>query len=175
MLTVGVDTYVTVEEATEYISSMYPSTDERLTAWAGLSENDQEVYLRRACAALSELPYRGVTFQASQPLPFPRFFGTDYVMAYRELIAPEAYIYPELQEVPANIKNAQIEEAFELACPSNDTQKHAIITGAVQSYSIGHFSEHYDLAQPGSLAESLKSGKARKLVISYLGGAHELC
>ena len=71
MLTVGADSYVTVDEASEYIQAHYPSADARAQAWGELSEADQEVFLRRACDSLSRLSYRGVTFTAFQPLPFP--------------------------------------------------------------------------------------------------------
>ena len=174
MLTVGVDSYVTVEQATEYIQANYPSTDTRATAWGELSENDQEVYLRRACEALSLLNYRGMTFTALQELPFPRYFYPDGVMAYTELIAPLSYIYPELAEVPQDIMNAQIEEAFERACPSDDTQKSKIRNGVVDSVTIGHFSEHYNLAEAGTVEAVLRSGRAQKLVMPYVGGAFDV-
>lgn len=174
MLTVGVDSYVTVEQATEYITAHYPSTDTRVTAWGNLEEADQEVFLRRACTALSELAYRGMTFEALQTLPFPRYLYPDGVMAYTELIAPLSYIYPELAEVPQDIMNAQIEEAFERACPSADSTKSKIKNGAVESVTIGHFSEHYSLAALGSVSTVLVSGKAQKLVAPYIGGAFDV-
>lgn len=174
MITVGEDSYVTVAEATEYIGEHYPSTDARVAAWGNLEETDREVFLRRACAALSELPYRGIAFEAFQPLPFPRYFYPGAVMAYRELIAPLAYLYPELAEVPDDIKAAQIEEAFELACPSSDTEKSDALNGAVQSYSIGHLSETLRTAGAGTAEAILKSGAAQKLVEQYVGGAYEI-
>lgn len=174
MLTVGVDSYVTVEQATEYITANYPSTDTRVTAWENLDEADQEVFLRRACVALSELTFRGMTFTAMQTLPFPRYLYPDGVMAYTELIAPLSYIYPELAEVPQDIINAQIEEALERACPSNDTKKSKAQNGVVRSYSIGHLSETFELAVPGSVKSVLVSGKAQKLVEPYIGGAFDV-
>lgn len=174
MITVGEDSYVTVAEATEYIRAHYPSTDARVTAWGNLEESEQEIFLRRACAALSQLSYRGVTFEAFQPLPFPRYFYPGAVMAYRELIAPLAYLYPELAEVPDDIKAAQIEEAFELACPSSDTEKSTALNGAVQSYSIGHLSETFRTAGVGTAEAILKSGAAQKFVEQYVGGAYEI-
>ena len=174
MLTVGEDSYVTVAEATEYIESHYPSTDARTAAWRALNEDDQEIFLRRACSALSSLSYRGMTFEALQKLPFPRYLYTDGVMAYRELIAPLAYIYPELAEVPEDIKAAQIEEAFELACPSEDTEQYNALNGAVQSYSIGHLSETFREAGVGTVKAALKSSAAQKLVKQFIGGAYDI-
>ena len=37
MLTVGVDSYVTADEAGEYIRAHYPSADARAQAWGELS------------------------------------------------------------------------------------------------------------------------------------------
>lgn len=174
MLTVGVDTYATVEQATAYIQSNYSSTDTRVAAWNELEESDQEVYLRRACEALSLLSYRGMTFTALQELPFPRYLYPDGVMAYTQLIAPLSYVYPELGDTPQDVINAQIEEAFERACPSNDTEKSEIRNGAVQSVTIGHFSEHYDLTETGTVQSVLKSGRAQNLIMPYVGGAFDV-
>ena len=174
MLTVGIDSYVTIAQADEYISGHYTPTDERSVAWASLSDEDKEACLRRACEALSAIKWRGVVFKAFQPLPFPRYFGDNWDMAYYDLIAPETYIYPELTEVPNNILSAQIEEAFELACPSVDTDNFEDVNGAVQSYTIGHMSETYKSAEVGSVESALRSSKAQKLVAGYVGGAYAI-
>ena len=174
MLTVGVDSYVTSDEAGEYIRAHYPSADARAKAWGELSEADQEAFLRRACDSMSHISYRGVTFTAFQPLPFPRYSYPGWAMAYRDLIAPLSYIYPELAEVPEEIKAAQIEEAFELACPSLDTKNSQAANGPVASYSIGHLSETFRQAGEGSVAAVLKSGAAQKLVAPYVGGSYDV-
>lgn len=174
MLTVGVDSYVTIEEANTYIARHYLPADERSVNWASLSDEDKEVYLLNACAELSKIKWRGVAFKAFQPLPFPRYFGNNWVFAYYDLIAPEVYIYPELREVPKNILSAQIEEAFELACPSEDTEAFEAENGKVQSYTIGHLTENYKSAQDGSVKSVIKSKKAQELVADYTGGAYEI-
>ena len=76
--------------------------------------------------------------------------------------------------MPDDIKAAQIEEAFELACPSSDTEKSAALNGAVQSYSIGHLSETLRTAGAGTAEAILNSGVAQKLVEQYVGGAYEI-
>lgn len=173
-LTVGTDTYTTVEAATAYLAAHYPSGDERLAAWAALSEADKEVCLRRACAELNSLPYRGVTYEAVQTLAFPRYFGTGWVMAYRELIAPEAIIYPELQDVPQEVIAAQIEEAFELASPGADTAAYDARTNALTSFSIGQLSESYGKAAAGSVEATLKSSVAQELIRAFVGGSYDI-
>ena len=173
MLTVGTDTFVSVADANTYISEYYTSTSEKYTAWNTLTEGNKEVYLRQACAELCLLKYIGVVYEAFQTLPFPRFVGDNYVMAYRELIAPKAILYPEMQEIPQAIISAQIEETLELICPTSDTEAFLARNGAVDSYTIGHLSEHY--ATSASEAESvLRSVKAQELVKPFLEGSYDI-
>lgn len=174
MLTVGVDTYATIEIASAYLSAHYPSTDERVEAWNQLPESDREVYLRRACAALNTLPFRGVTYTAVQPLAFPRYFGVGWVLAYRILIAPEAIIYPELQDVPQEIIAAQIEEALELGVPGDDTAAYDARTNALTSFSIGQLSESYGKAVGGSIEATLHSSTAQEYVRPFVGGSYDI-
>ena len=47
-LIVNKDTYITLEEANTYLSQHYVSTDPLLIQWNSLSDNDKEVFLRRA-------------------------------------------------------------------------------------------------------------------------------
>lgn len=173
MLTVGTDTFVSVADANTYISENYISTSEQYMTWDALTETDKEVYLRQSCNELCMLKYIGVTYEAFQPLPFPRFVGDDYVMAYRELIAPEAILYPEMQEIPQAIISAQIEEALELLCPTADTDNFLARNGAVDSYTIGHLSEHYNTNSKDS-ESVLRSSKSLALIQPYLEGSYDI-
>lgn len=175
MLTVGIDSFVTVEYADNYLASHYLSTDTRLTEWFSLSAQDKEIYLVRGCEALKCLKYRGVLFSAMQPLPFPRYFGEGYSMVYDTLFAPEAEIYPQLKDVPLSVIYAQIEEAFELSCPSVDTEISEDINGAVESYSIGHLSETFRKADSSSVESVLTSRKAQSYIREFVGGDYEIC
>lgn len=174
MITVGVDTYVTVDDANTYLSQKYLSSDERLATWNALSNDDKEVYLRDACDAIDSVKYRGVTYVALQRLAFPRYFGEQYAMAYRTLIAPLAYLYPELEDVPDDVMAAQCEEAFEIACPSGDTATHEAVNGAVSHYSIGHLSETFKNVGDGTLEANVRSSKARKLLEQYAEGSYDI-
>ena len=175
MVTVGVDTYVTAAEADEYIAKYYRSTDNQRTAWETAGEDDKEVILRRACAAVDSLPYRGVKFAYPQVLAFPRYFGTNYAMISGVLHAGEVDQYPELREVPEAIKHAQIEEALELIAPSAATEYMEAVTGPVESYSIGHLSETYRTTEAGSLDAVIASGKAKEMLRPYVGGGYGVC
>ena len=138
-----------------------------------VSDDDKEVCLRQACRELCMLKYIGVTYEAFQPLPFPRFVGDDYVMAYRQLIAPEAILYPEMQDIPKAVIFAQIEEALETIAPGEDTEIFNARNGAVDSYTIGHLSEHFK----GTVNDAeaiLKSVRAQELMKPYLGGSYDI-
>lgn len=175
MITVGVDTYVTVEEADEYIAGYYRLTDEQRIAWEAAERSDKEVTLRRACAAINGLSFRGVKFRYPQILAFPRYFGANYAMLNGTLYAAEVDRYPELKEVPDAVKHAQIEEALELLAPGAGTEYREAVTGPIESYTIGHLSETYRIAAEGSLDAVLTSGKAKEMLRSYVGGGFGVC
>ena len=172
-LTVGVNTYVTIDEADAYIAECYLLADEQRKAWEAAG-GDKEVALRRACAALDSLTYQGVKFAFPQPLAFPRYFGENYAMIDGVLYAPEVDRYPELREVPKAIKAAQIEEALEMVSPTVATENKDIRNNPVQSYSIGHLSETFETALAGSLQSALASVRAQALIRPYIGGGYEV-
>lgn len=173
MITVGTDSYVTIEEADAYIAEHYLSTDEQRKAWEKAGD-DKDVALRCACAALDSLMYRGVKYSFPQALAFPRYFGENYAMIDGVLYAPEADRYPELKEVPQAVKAAQIEEALEIISPTEATEDRDIRNDPVQSYSIGHLSETFDKVSVGSLQSTLASIRAQELIRPYVGGGYEI-
>ena len=173
-LTIGSNTYVTVDEADAYITGNFLPNDKQRGAWEAMDAGDKEICLRRACFRLERLKYRGVKFAFPQALSFPRFFGANYAMISGVLYAPEADRYPELKEVPQAVKAAQVEEAIEIAAPTKATEDREIRNGAVQSYSIGHMSESFAVATAGSVAAVLASGAAQEYIARYTGGGYEL-
>lgn len=71
MLVVNENSYCTVAEADEYITSHFISDDEYLVKWLNLSEEDKEVCLIRSTQALDNLKYIGRK-KGVQKLQFPR-------------------------------------------------------------------------------------------------------
>lgn len=168
MVTVGTDSYVTVEEADAYIAEHFLPTDEQRKIWEKAG-NDKEIALRRACAALDSLMYRGVKYSISQTLAFPRYFGENYIRADGTIYFPN--INPE---VPRTVKAAQIEEALEIISPTEATEDKDIRNNPVQSYSIGHLSETFEKVAVGSLQFTLASVRAQELIRPYTGGGYEV-
>lgn len=71
-LQIGINTYVTVEEADTYIASHYLSTNSARQTWENLTDEDKKASLLRSCMALNSLKYTGRRKVAGQKLEFPR-------------------------------------------------------------------------------------------------------
>lgn len=81
MLTVGVDSYVSLEDADSYVKSMYTDDSDLYISWFGLSDTSKEAWLRRSTKALDNLKYQGEKLNYSQRLQFPRT-NRNYVGGY---------------------------------------------------------------------------------------------
>lgn len=81
-LNVGVDSFVSVEDADKYVSETYTNTNAYRVKWDSLSVDDKEILLRRSTRALNRLKYVGRTKQYNQKLAFPRVlnYGVGGVM-----------------------------------------------------------------------------------------------
>lgn len=127
MLTVGVDTYITVEEANEILTGCHNGS--LLEQWLSLSEKDKECYLRTATYRIECLPVVGYKHNASQRLQFPRGMSSN---------------------IPYNVKLATAEEAIS-AIDKQLLQRISLQQQGVKSISLGSASESYaDNANPYS-------------------------
>lgn len=121
MLTAGIDSYISVAEADEYIRTHYMSTDVSAVRWAALIEAEKEIQLRNACRLIEALPLSG-SCAKDQPLSFPR---------------------SSQQAVPPAVKAAQAELALWLsdtAARSDDRERQSLAAGGVSSISMGSLS-----------------------------------
>ncbi len=71
-MTVGIDTYVTVEKADELVRLYFRPTDEFRVFWCALSEDEKEGYLMRSAQQIDALVYTGRKRVTGQPMQFPR-------------------------------------------------------------------------------------------------------
>ena len=154
---VGTNSYVTIEEADAFVSENFVSSNEQRIAWEALSDNDKEIYLRNATAAIERLKFTGVKYTDDQNLSFPR---VTYDMS------------PE--EVPQDICNAQVYEALELCHPTADSQVQKTTIGNVRSVSLGQISENYKSYDSNSIFAVISSQVARLILTSYLGGGYNV-
>jgi len=178
-ITVGTDTYITVAEADAYLAEHYVSTDARLTAWDALSDADKEIYLRNATRSIDSVKYSGRPKDREQALKFPRCYSDD--TAY---YADPDYPYVDWEwyhgeycqaDVPDAVKDAQAEEALELASPSRDTTLYNRRLDGVKSRSIGHFSESYGNNYSGGVKLNVRSTRAQQLMAAFIGGSFRVC
>jgi len=159
-MTVGIDTYVTVAEADEYISTHYRSNSKDRKRWNELETEDKEVLLVNACTELETLPFQGRKAVVDQPLSFPRL--------------PMQYGRTD-EGAPANVKAAQIELALWLSDEEKQVeiaQRVELQGQGVQSFSVGNLSESYNA--PITHA-ALKCSKAKVLLSRYLNGGYAIC
>lgn len=119
MLTVGVDTYITVEEADEILTGCHNGS--LLEQWLTLTVADKECYLRTATYRIDCLPVSGYKHNAGQALQFPR--GTT-------------------NEIPYKVKLATAEEAIS-AIDKQLLQRITLQQQGVKSVSLGSASESY--------------------------------
>ena len=149
--------YLTVEEANEYVSTHYISTDTLRTSWESLSDADKEVLLTSSTEAINMIPWPGKKAVPSQPNAFPRWPDT---------------------EVPVAIVAACVENALSMtdSTVSEETNLYKKMWAyGLSSYSIGNFSE--TIVQGGgtggvtTLAQSgIVSVKAQTILGPFLGG-----
>lgn len=71
-LQVGINSYVTVSEADDYVASHYLSTNAARQSWEALTDDDKSAALLRSCMALNNLKYTGRRKNPGQKLEFPR-------------------------------------------------------------------------------------------------------
>lgn len=90
---VGVNSYVTLEEAQAYVSTFYMSTSAEFKAWTSetLSDDDKETALIASAQALNNLKYNGRKRVPGQKLAFPRvtvlmpgIYWTPFVVQYAD-------------------------------------------------------------------------------------------
>ncbi len=149
---VNINSYVSLEEADNYIETYYTSTSAERLKWQELSEEDKKIKLISSARALNNLRYKGQKEINGQPLAFPRKYAVyGFCFAY----APYVSQYKDnslLEGISGSgngldaAKEAQIVNAI-----TGITMDEGIITdvlersvAGVKSKSAGRMSESYD-------------------------------
>jgi hypothetical protein len=87
-LAVGVDSYVTLEEANSILSKCYTSNNEVYLKWLALSPEDKEVMLRTSCRSINNLKFDGKRQVVGQKMEFPRVFVYSVGIAWTPYVSP---------------------------------------------------------------------------------------
>lgn len=147
MLTVGTDSYVTLEEADEIVRLLSDNPQLR-DEWFNLSDSDKECKLRNACYRIDSMCLASYKHSISQKLQFPR--GTD-------------------NTVPERVKQAQVLEAMQ-SLDLSAAKRRELQAQGVKSVSIGNTSESYSDGGSTSYG-TLTSREAYTLLKPYLLGS----
>jgi hypothetical protein len=159
MLTIGVDSYITVEQADEYVDKFFVSSDKQRTDWDSLSEADKTVHLSCACSAIESVAFIGVKLIEDQTLSFPRCYPT-----YND------------EQTPEVVKQAQAFEALELCSPSQDSSVYKSRVGNKKSFHVTGLSETMaatNCSKTGVLG-AIISSHAIRLLSEYAGGGYDV-
>ena len=144
-LEVGTNSYVSIAEATAYLS-------ERLyaDAWTAADAATHEKALIMAARVIDRQVLAGIKADSAQVMQFPR--GSD-------------------TSVPQAVKHAQVEEALALLDRGNSKRRKMQQEG-VTSFSIGSLMESFNGAY--GRAVPLVSQEARELLRPYLAGTVDI-
>lgn len=143
MLTVGTDSYITVDEADKYLKCIDSSE-----VWFNLDEDKKEFNLRRAAWNIDALPLNSYKSSIYQDMQFPR--GLE-------------------KEIPEQVKLAQALEALALS-DVQSAQRRQLRTDGITSVTLGSASESYS-GSIGRADISLISNEACKLLRRWLKGS----
>lgn len=154
---VGEDTYVTLDEATEYIEKYYGRRDPLRIAWEEQEPRDKVILLRRAFQKINSLPYTGRPLNPKQVLPFPRETGNFQNVKYAQTEQAMAFIDTVTQQ--------EFDERMHLR------------RAGVKSYKIGDLSETFvDGNAAGSNANCFGlSERAYNYLSCWLRGGYNIC
>lgn len=168
-LVVGVDSYVTLEEALNYISATHTPSEPLANAFMELSADEKIVKLRKAAQTIDHLPLVGKKAQAQQEMAFPRVL----------FARPCEYDGSE-PVIPKEVKAAQCEQAIFSLDDANTIQsatRAQLQRQGVSSYRIGDLSESYGGAMVGSYIYSTSkcNDEVLTLMSIWMGGGYRIC
>jgi len=165
-LTVGTNTYVTMDEAETYMDARLGSD-----IWYSSSDGDKARALRQAARSLDALPLRGEIYDLEQTMAFPRMYWsayrkrttlTDQDERYSEITRYAGYVGDGT--VPQRVKDAQCEEALELLIGGGEETRQTLMRQGVIRVSFSSFSETYSNAAVSRAKTGLASATAMALM-----------
>lgn len=151
-LQVNINSYVSLEEAENYIQTFYTSTSAERVKWGALTEDDKKIVLLSSARALNNLRYKGQKKIKGQPLAFPRKyqvvgFGLGYVPYTSQYIDNSLYegAFGSGDGLAA-AKEAQIVNAVTGVAMDSDIITDVLerSVAGIKSKSAGRMSESYD-------------------------------
>lgn len=158
MLTVGTDSYISLEYADRYIGERFSEGNSGRSRWETLEEEKREGLLKAACRELEQIKWHGKAINRDQPLSFPRF-------PYQDRTETEA---------PERIKNAQAELALWLSDEQgldDIRQREQIRLQGIKSVSLGSLSMSF--SESSGIGLALVCPAAVRLLAPYINGGYD--
>lgn len=156
MLTVGKNSYVTIDEATEYIDSRYSPKNILRVHWNVAPDEFKEQYLIQSLEEIEALPFIGRKTFYTNVLQFPReLSNAPWSILHHPLYRMN---FADNSKVPEQVKLAQIENALGIIKKSYRPDKAALIV-----LKLGVVPEYADEAG------KLSSERALRLLSPFLG------
>lgn len=110
-LTIGLDTYCSIDEADEYVCKTNNKFAPLRVIWSVLNDEEKAEYLRMSLAEIENLPFTGKKYNSAQKLSFPRItheYGTfNCAIPYGMRLVSHVH-----SEIPSDVKSAQAENAL---------------------------------------------------------------
>lgn len=160
MLTIGTDTYISLEDCDTYLYKNYLSTDAKYLQWKSLfgDDSDKEVLLRQAAKIIDSQPLQGFKVSSTQTMAFPRIFYTEHNNDKGWYSQPV---------VPSEVGFAQCEIAIQLA--QGKSERLELQRQGVKSFSIGNLSESYTGKQ-----STIPCYEAKQLLEPFMNGGFRI-
>lgn len=164
MLQVGVNSYVSVEDADEYFSTVLNSD-----SWINAIYSDKEKALITATRSIEKLKFQGIKAVVGQPLQFPRALYVGTNISFR----PTQYNnylngWMVQNDIPSEVKNAVCEEALSLL--KGIPKRIQLQKQGVKSFTIGDLQESYT-----DKSVSLISQDAIDFLSPFLTTSFDIC
>ena len=172
-LEVGVNSYVTLEEANQIVADTFISTNELAIAWGNLSDNDKSAVLNKSRQSIDNLKLDGRRATTSQRLEFPRVRNSIVGVGYRLFVSQ--FYDNSLEGSPAKdggleqAKRAQVVNAVYAAYLDKESvaQLKRNVAG-LTSKKAGPIAESYGSGQYNSYNKDMMVGIFTKEVYAIL-------
>lgn len=175
-ITVGENSYISIVDATTYVTTNYISTDSKRLGWLALTDADKEIFLKKATKKIDRQKIRGIKAVYQQTLEFPRAIESDFYRAeyYQNITITNYSGYMVETEVAQIVKEAEVEEALAMMIDAGMSNKRAELQAqGVKSFSLGNLSETYAVSSSSSETKLL-SVEANDLLRYYLLGTVQI-
>lgn len=172
-LEVGVNSYVTLQEANAIVADKFMSTNEMAINWGKLSDSDKSAVLSKSRSSIDNLKLDGRRASTSQRLEFPRIRNSIIGVGYRLFVSQ--YYDNSLEGTAAGdgglaqAKEAQVINAVYAAFLDKDSvaQVKRNVAG-LTSKKAGPIAESYGSGQYNSYSKDMMVGIFTKEVYAIL-------